>query len=167
MPGPRRFWERGVGARSTGAAWQECPTPPVGPAARQDERRGEGRDESGCDLGWWFDALLDQDGELVAAEPGDGVPGAQAAAQPVGELDEQGVAGGVPEAVVDGLTSSTSQNRTNVDDVARDRSARACSTRAWNRVRFARPASGSCSAWWRACSRWSWSSISTCGGRPK
>ncbi len=42
--------------------------------------------------------------ELVAAEPGDHLAGGgRAGLQPVGDLDEQPVAGRVPEAVVDGL----------------------------------------------------------------
>ena len=47
--------------------------------------------------------VLEDDRELVAAEPGQGVPGAHHRAQPVGHLDEQRVAGGVAEAVVDHL----------------------------------------------------------------
>ena len=47
--------------------------------------------------------VLGDDDELVAAEPGDGVSVADDAAQPVGDLREHLVAGGVPEAVVDGL----------------------------------------------------------------
>ena len=47
--------------------------------------------------------VLEQDAELVAAEPGRRVAVAQAAAQPGRHLPEQRVAGGVPEAVVDGL----------------------------------------------------------------
>ena len=47
--------------------------------------------------------VLGDDDELVAAEPGDGVTVADHAAQPVGDLGEHLVAGGVPEAVVDGL----------------------------------------------------------------
>ena len=43
------------------------------------------------------------DRELVAAEAGDDVVGAQHAAQPLGHGDEQPVAGAVPERVVDEL----------------------------------------------------------------
>ena len=46
---------------------------------------------------------LDQDDELVAAEPGDGAVGAGDLEQPLGHLDEQGVADLVAEGVVDGL----------------------------------------------------------------
>ena len=45
----------------------------------------------------------DQDGELVPAEPGDGVPGADRRPQPVGHLPQQRVAGLVAEGVVDRL----------------------------------------------------------------
>ena len=44
---------------------------------------------------------LEQDRELVAAEPGDDVAGADRRAQPHGDLDEQAVAGVVADAVVD------------------------------------------------------------------
>ena len=47
--------------------------------------------------------LVHQHGELVAAEPGGGVARAQAAREPVAHDHEQRVAGGVAEAVVDGL----------------------------------------------------------------
>lgn len=56
--------------------------------AGQDQGGGERGDEPGGDLCGWFDALLDQDGELIAAEPRDGVAWAQTAAKPSGELDE-------------------------------------------------------------------------------
>ena len=47
--------------------------------------------------------VLDQDGELVAAEPSDGVARAQHATQALGDGDQQLVAGSVTGAVVDGL----------------------------------------------------------------
>ena len=47
--------------------------------------------------------VLEQDGELVAAQPGRGVAGADAVAQPRGQLHQQLVARGVAEAVVQGL----------------------------------------------------------------
>ncbi len=47
--------------------------------------------------------IFDQDRELVAAEPRDGVRGAQGRLQALRERDQQQVAGGVAEAVVDGL----------------------------------------------------------------
>jgi hypothetical protein len=49
-----------------------------------------------------FDAV-EQQGELVAAEPGSEVTVAQAGVEPIGDRDEQGVTGCVAEAVVDGL----------------------------------------------------------------
>jgi hypothetical protein len=47
--------------------------------------------------------VLEQHGELVAAEPGDGVPGAGGAGDPLRDAHGQPVAGGVAEAVVDRL----------------------------------------------------------------
>ena len=47
--------------------------------------------------------VLGQDRELVAAEPGDQVVVADEAADPLGDRDEQRVAGGVAEGVVDDL----------------------------------------------------------------
>jgi hypothetical protein len=46
---------------------------------------------------------LEQHGELVAAEPGDGVAGAGRAGDPLRDAHEQLVTGGVAEAVVDRL----------------------------------------------------------------
>ena len=47
--------------------------------------------------------VLEQDRELVAAQPGRGVGGAQRLLQPLADLVQQLVAGGVAERVVDGL----------------------------------------------------------------
>ena len=47
--------------------------------------------------------VLEEDGELVAAEPGDGVLRPQADGQPLAEADEQLIARAVSEAVVDDL----------------------------------------------------------------
>ena len=73
--------------------------------AVEHERLAERRDHTVGDIGDHLGPrdLLDDHGELVAAEAGDGVDGAQHAAQPVGDGDEQPVAGGVAEAVVDRL----------------------------------------------------------------
>ena len=46
---------------------------------------------------------VDDDGELVAADAGDDVAGPHAAAQPLGEDEQELVAGGVAAAVVDAL----------------------------------------------------------------
>ena len=48
-------------------------------------------------------AAVHDDGELVAADAGDDVAGAHAAAQPLGEHEQQLVTGGVAAAVVDVL----------------------------------------------------------------
>ena len=72
--------------------------------ADQRERRPEGGDHPvGEQAGGGQVGVLGQDGELVAAEPADGVVLAQAAAQPAGDLAQQPVAGAVAEAVVDHL----------------------------------------------------------------
>src|SRR5882724_9646928 len=47
--------------------------------------------------------VLEQDGELVAAQPRDGVGGTQRGLQAAGDLDQQLVAAHVPEAVIDQL----------------------------------------------------------------
>ena len=54
--------------------------------------------------------LLERDGELVAAEAGDGVLAAHAGREPPGHRGQQVVAGGVAERVVDVLKSSRSMN---------------------------------------------------------
>ena len=48
-------------------------------------------------------ALLDEDGELVGAQPGHGVALPHGVQQPAGDLAQQAVAGFAPEAVVDAL----------------------------------------------------------------
>jgi hypothetical protein len=47
--------------------------------------------------------VLEEDGEVVAAQAGQGVPGAQRALEAAGDLDQEVVAGVVAEAVVDAL----------------------------------------------------------------
>ena len=71
-----------------------------------DTRNGVWRDSSsraGDVLGLDDAVVRDDDGELVATEAGQQVPGPQALPQPVGHRDEQLVADVVAEAVVDGL----------------------------------------------------------------
>src|SRR5205814_898040 len=51
----------------------------------------------------WFDEVLEQDGELVAPEPGAGVALTDDALEAASHRLEDGIAGGVAEAVVDGL----------------------------------------------------------------
>jgi len=69
----------------------------------QGERRAEGFDQSGAE----FDAVgvlaLGQHRELVTAEAGDGVARPQRADQPLTHGDQQPVADGVPDALVDDL----------------------------------------------------------------
>jgi hypothetical protein len=71
-------------------------------AAVVAERLGEGVEDAGRDPGGRVGVgdPLQQDGELVAAEAGRGVAGAQAALEPPGRGHQQLVAGGVAEAVV-------------------------------------------------------------------
>ena len=60
------------------------------------------RDAMGDDRGLLLAVqALEQEGELVAAEAGDGVHRAQHAAEALGQLHEQPVAGAVPQRVVD------------------------------------------------------------------
>ena len=76
--------------------------PDVEPA--QAHRLGQrDRDPLGQRDGVGLADLLAHDDELVAAEPGDQVAGADGGAQPLGDLDEQLVTGGVAERVVDDL----------------------------------------------------------------
>jgi hypothetical protein len=101
--------------------------------------------------------VFDEHGELVPAEAGHGVAGPHARLQPLGHLDEQPVAGGVAEAVVDLLEPSRSRNSTATDGVRRMLRCRACSTRSLNMARLAREVNESWKAWWD-----SWSSSWRC-----
>ena len=85
-----------------------------------------------------------QDRELVAAEAGHGVRLAHDVAQPVGDLDEQLVAAGVAEGVVD-LLEAVDVEQHEADRVAGARrcAAAARSSRSLSRRRLGRPVSGS------------------------
>ena len=90
------------------------------------------------------DVLADDD-ELVAAEAGDQVAGAHGGAQPVGHLDEQLVAGGVAERVVDDLeVVEVEEEAGQAAGAGRNRSATYCASS----VRLGSPVSGSWLAWW-------------------
>ena len=123
-------------------------------------RRREGAQQPLCDL----DDLralrdaLQQDGELVAAQARGGVHLAEGRAQPVGDADEQLVAGGVAQRVVDGLEVVEVDERDR-DDLVVPRRAAAAPARCGrgSSARFGRPVSGSCSARSR-----SWDSSSRC-----
>ena len=69
------------------------------------ERAGQRLEDPLGGLGGGLDVVdvLQQDRELVAAEAGGGVGGADAGRDPLGHLEQHPVAGGVAEAVVDGL----------------------------------------------------------------
>ena len=79
-----------------------------------------------------------QDGELVAAEPGDQVPVAGAAAQQVGDLAEQLVAGLVPGDVVDRL-EAVEVDQQHAAGLALGGAARAASSAAMRRARLGSP----------------------------
>ena len=91
--------------------------------------------------------ILEQDREFVAAETGDAVAGPDGAAQALADDLEQRVAGGVPEAVVDGLELVEVEEEA-PRDRAPDRLLRAsdCASRSANKARLARPVSGSWNA---------------------
>ena len=72
-------------------------------SAVQRDREGEGRQDALADGAGDVRTAVDDDGELVAADAGDDVTGAHAAAQPLGEHEQELVAGGVTAAVVDVL----------------------------------------------------------------
>jgi hypothetical protein len=67
------------------------------------ERRAERVQNAIGDLSCICHLVVDQHGELVAAEARDRIRRAEAVAQPRGNLDEKPVTGGVTEPVVDGL----------------------------------------------------------------
>src|SRR5205085_1367456 len=69
------------------------------------EAGGHGSDDAARQLRGAVRALqvLEEDGELVAAEAGQGVGLPGAGAEPLGHADEELVSGAVAEAVVDGL----------------------------------------------------------------
>ncbi len=63
--------------------------------------------------------VLEQDRELVAAEPREGVAGAQAGLEPPGELHEEIVSREVPHAVVDALEAVEVEEDDGEEEVAR------------------------------------------------
>ncbi len=73
--------------------------------ALEPQRRGERREDPLGRVGGVLRAahVLEQDGELVAAEARRGVARADAVVEALGDLQQHGVAGGVAEAVVDRL----------------------------------------------------------------
>ena len=76
--------------------------PGVQPHVVDEERLPQGVDEPPSDSGRVL-AVLDEHGELVAAEPGQRVRGPQHRPEPLGDLHQQVIAGRVPEGVVDTL----------------------------------------------------------------
>jgi hypothetical protein len=136
----RRIRVSGVEAVEERAAPMETPTvqTSTGPSSTGT---GQG-DEQPCGEGGGrirVARVLDDDGELVAAEPGRGVARADLGAQPVGELDEHGVAGLVAVGVVDRLeVVEVDQQQRDGFTGPRERS-RAWWSRSPNSDRFASP----------------------------
>ena len=89
-------------------------------------------------------AVLQQDRELVAAQPGDGVVWPQTALEALGDDPQELVAGSVPSSLTI-LKLSRSQNRTSTFAEA---STSARSRRCANNVLFGRPVSASWVAWY-------------------
>ena len=87
-------------------------------------------------------------------KPGDGVARrARARASRSADLEQQLVAGGVAEAVVDRLeVVEVEEQHARPRRRRVRRAASACSTRSRNSARLARPVSGSWKAWWASCS---------------
>ncbi len=74
-------------------------------AARDGDRHAQGVEQAAGDQRSAVGAVQagEQHGELVTAEPAGGVTGAQQRGDALRDRDQDGVAGGVPELVVDGL----------------------------------------------------------------
>ena len=111
----------------------------------EDERRAQHLVEATGAIGDLVDVarLVAEHDELVAAEPGDGVALARSRPQPLGDLDEQGVADVVTEAVVDVLEPVEVEQQ-QPDDRAPALARRiASSSRSIRSLRLARPVSSS------------------------
>ena len=97
--------------------------------------------------------VLEQDGELVAAEAGRGVAGADAA-RPAARRPRRSRSSPAawPRLSLTVLKSSRSMKRTASPLRSRRARATAWRTRSSNSARLARPVSGSWNAWWASCS---------------
>ena len=113
--------------------------PRTAPAIRRATARGAGLAVD----------VLAQDGELVAAEPGDRVGRAQRAAQARRDVAQHASPAAWPKRVVDEL-EAVEVDEQHGDAAAGAAPARrsACSRRSRNSARLGSPVSGSCSAWW-------------------
>ena len=109
------------------------------------ERDGERGDEARRDRhrGAELRLVEQQDRELVAAEAGGHVAGADARLDAVGDRGEQPVAGRVPEGVVDVLEVVEVEEQDDRDAVGAVAVSIAPLTCSANRLRLARPVSGS------------------------
>ena len=92
--------------------------------------------------------VLEEDGELVAAEAGDGVPFPCAAPEPGGNHLEQLVALVVTEESLMVLKSSRSQNSRQTHEPLLAASSNACAVRSRSSAPLATPVSESWNAWW-------------------
>lgn len=86
-----------------GPADAETRPDPDGPAVDPYGRNDGISQANGQVSGVRRSEAVGENDEFVTSEPGDGVAVPHTGAQPPGDLDEHGVAGVVPEAVVDGL----------------------------------------------------------------
>ena len=106
-----------------------------------------------CDASSRLGDVLDQDGELVAAEPRDRVAGPDRVGEALADRLEQRVAGRMTEAVVDGLeVVEVEEEHRDPEPGRAGATSTACSTRSVKSARLARPVSGSWNAWCRSCS---------------
>ncbi len=91
------------GLAPLGEAHTDAGADPARLAARAHGHLQRGHDPVGDVEDLPFGGVHDDQGELVATEPGDGVGAAADRPQPAGDLHQQLIADGVAEAVVDGL----------------------------------------------------------------
>ena len=112
-------------------------------AAVDDERFVEGLDHALGDLLGDLGRVLDEDGELVPAEPGDGVTGADSALDAVADAAQQFVADGWPRLSLTSLKSSRSATSTPTGAAVRPRNSIAWASRSLNSARLARSVNGS------------------------
>ena len=126
------------------------------PCCSSAQRRGERVEDALGGVGRLLgaDDVLEQDGELVAAEARGGV-GRRGCSSPRRSATSRStlVAGGVAEAVVDRLEVVEVEEEDRDAAAARGGArATAWRTRSTNSARLARPVTGSWKAWWASCS---------------
>ena len=111
----------------------------------EDERGAQHLVEATGAIGDLVDVahLVAEHDELVAAEPGDRVALTRSRPEPLGHLDEQGVADVVTEAVVDVLEAVEVEQQHDSDDGRAALRRIASSSRSIRSLRLARPVSSS------------------------